>query len=235
MSPQELESQINTVIRSVEEARRQAHRDLAKRSQLIAKLHELAKLRIQQGEFSRAESLYREALECTKDRRKIDPGEVFNIHRLLGEFYDAWGKPAEAMDYYAKALEYGEDAQLQQSIGMAELKARLGSICRASGNTEHAVEYYEQAVEAFLSSVGENDIRLASIYDELGTISYQKMELDQALKKHSKALSIYQQTHGKRDYSATYYHLNLVYRALGDFKRAFECIQSAEEIRNRVV
>lgn len=233
MSPQELEVQIDIAIRSVEEARRQAHRDLTKRGRLIAQLHALAKLRMQQGDFSRAESLYREAFECTKDRRKIDPEEVVHIHCLLGDFYNAWSKPAEATEYYTKALEYGEEAGLQHSMEMAGLKSHLARLLKASGKADEAIAFYQQAVEAFRASNAGKDARLASVYDELGALFYQKMELDQALEMHQKALAISQQTRG-RDYSSTYQNLNLVYRAMGDFERAFECVQSAAQIKSAV-
>ena len=231
MSKLEWDSEINVAIRGVEEARRISHRDVAKRGELIDLLHALARLRVREGDFRKAESLYREALACIQDNRKTDPEEVVKIYTQLACFYDGWGKSAEAMEYYAKALDVGEKAELQYSSKMAELKNHLARIYKTSGQTEKAVQFYEEAMEGFLVSSGEFDVRLAYVYDELGVLYYQNMELERSLNMHLKSLLISENFQGNHDFSQTCLNLSSVYRALGEFEKAYESSELAAQIK----
>ena len=87
-----LERQILSASRSVEEVRRLAYRDPSRIGQLVEQISVLADLRQKEGDFRKAESLYREALYRAQELKKPDPELLCGIHSLLAHLYDRWGK-----------------------------------------------------------------------------------------------------------------------------------------------
>ncbi|MCB1210995.1 MAG: tetratricopeptide repeat protein, partial [Verrucomicrobiales bacterium] len=150
-----LEKQIASASRSVEEARRLAYHDPVRIGALVEQISVLADLRQKEGDFRKAESLYREALFRVLDLRKSDPELLSGIYSLLAYLYDRWGKMDEAARFYEKALELSERNGLAETDKVATIKNNLAMIFKSLRNHEKAEQYYHEALECFLRVDGE--------------------------------------------------------------------------------
>jgi tetratricopeptide (TPR) repeat protein len=233
-----LEKQIASAARSVEDARRNAHRDVSRLGELVDHISVLADLRQQEGDFRKAESLYREALFRIQDTKKPDPELTVGVYSLLAYLYDRWGKHNEAAEFYQKALKLGDDLGVQDPDKIATVKNNLAMIHKNMRQNEKAVQCYEDALDGFRKAHGEQSSKVASVYNNLGVLHYQNMEVERALEMHLKALSIRENLRGPDaapgDLSQTYINLAAVYKALGDFQMAHECVEKARQISSGV-
>ena len=116
-----LERQIATASRSVEEARRLAYHDPSRIGSLVEQISVLADLRQKEGDFRKAESLYREALFRAQESRKNDADLLTGIYSLLAHLYDRWGRMDKAAEFYEKALHISEDNGLGETEKVATI------------------------------------------------------------------------------------------------------------------
>ena len=229
-----LEKQIGSAARSVEEARRLAYRDHTRLGDLVEHINVLAELRQQEGDFRKAESLYREALFRIQDTKSPDAELTVGVYSLLAYLYDRWGKHQEAAEFYQKALDLGESLGVHDSDKVATVKNNLAMIYKSMRDFDKAAAYYEEALEEFQRLHGENSPKVASVYNNLGVLYYQNMEVERALDMHLKAQRIREALEGADlepgDLSQTYINLGAVYKALGDFQNAHDCVEKARAL-----
>lgn len=229
-----LERQIASAARSVEEARRIAYRDPSRLGDLVEQINVLAELRQQEGDFRKAESLYREALYRIQDTKNPDRELTVGVYSLLAYLYDRWGKHNEAANFYKKSLELGEQMGLTDADKTATVKNNLAMIYKSMRDTEKASQYYQEALDEFRRAHGEASPKVASVYNNLGVLHYQNMEVERALEMHLKALRIREHLDQKElepgDLSQSYINLGAAYKALGDFQKAHECVEKARAI-----
>lgn len=230
-----LERQLAAASRSVEEARRIAYHDPSRVGQLVEQISVLADLRQKEGDFRKAESLYREALFRTQELKKPDPELMCGIHSLLAHLYDRWGRMDKAAEFYEKALQIAEQASLHDSDKVAVIKNNLAMIFKQARDYKNAERYYNEALDAFRTADGEESPRVASVLNNLGVLYYTNMEVDRAQQMHEKALGIRQSLANDQmdpaDLSQTYINLGAVYKAVGDFQKAEACVDRARRIR----
>lgn len=231
-----LEKQIAAASRSLEEERRNTYRDPARLGNLIESINVLAELRAQQGEFHKAESLYREALSRIQEVKTSDPELSVGVYSLLAYLYDRWGKLREAADLYVKALELGRKHGINSSEKIATINNNLAMIHKGMRDYEGAARYYKEALEGFRQLLGENSPQVASVYNNLGVLYYQNLDIDSAMEMQLKALRIRENLSTSQleagDLSQTYTNLSAVHKAQGDFKQAHECIEKARAHSN---
>lgn len=229
-----LERQIASAARSVEEARRIAYRDPSRLGDLVEHINVLAELRQQEGDFRKAESLYREALYRIQDTKAPDKELTVGVYSLLAYLYDRWGKHAEAADFYKKALDLGEQLGVNDSDKVATVKNNLAMIYKNMRDLDRASKYYGEALEEFRRAHGDASPKVASVYNNLGVLYYQNMEVEKALDMHLRALRIREHADAKElepgDLSQSYINLGAVYKALGEFQKAHECVEKARAI-----
>jgi tetratricopeptide (TPR) repeat protein len=123
-----LERQIASASRSVEEARRLAYHDPVRVGALVEQISVLADLRQKEGDFRKAESLYREALFRAQELRKQDPDLLTGIYSLLAHLYDRWGRMDKAAEFYELALSISANNGLEESDKVATIKNNLAMI-----------------------------------------------------------------------------------------------------------
>ena len=226
-----LEKQISSASRSVEDARRRAHLDPARLGDLVEQINVLAELRSQEGDFHKAESLYREALSRIQEVKMPDPELLVGVYSLLAYLYDRWSKLEEAAAYYKKALELGEKLGVHDSDKVATVKNNLAMIHKNMRDYDGAAKYYHEAADEFRHLHGENSSCVASVYNNLGVLHYQILEVDRALDMHIKAMRIRENLppadREAGDLAQTYTNLGAVYKALGDFQKAQEYVEKA--------
>ena len=229
-----LDKQIASATRSVDEARRNAHRDLSRLGELVEHISVLADLRQQRGDFPKAESLYREALFRIQDTKTPDMDLVLGVYSLLASLYEQWDKHAEAAEFYQKALDLGAKAGLRKSEKVATVKNNLALMYKDMRDLPKAIQYYEEALDEFRQLYGENSGRVASVYNNLGVLAYQNMEVEKALDMHLHALKIRESLpaneHDAGELAQTLANLSAAYRAVGDFQRAQQCMERVQSI-----
>jgi len=229
-----LEKQIAAAARSVEDARRNAHRDPSRLGELVEQINVLAELRQQEGDFRKAESLYREVLFRIQETKKPDPELMVGVYSLIAYLYDRWGKREEAAAHYQKALKMGDQLGTQDADKVATVKNNLAMIHKNMGQLDEARQCYAEALEGFREAHGENSAKVASVYNNLGVLYYQSMEIEEALDLHIRALRIRESLQGREysagDLSQTYINLSAAYKAVGDFQKAQDCLENARQI-----
>lgn len=230
-----LERQLLSASRSVEEVRRLAYRDPARIGQLVEQISVLADLRQKEGDFRKAESLYREALYRAQELKKPDPDLLCGIHSLLAHLYDRWGRMDKAAEYYEKALKIAGDAGLENNDKVATIKNNLAMIFKQLRDYPKAEQYYQEALDTFRIVDGDESPRVASVLNNLGVLFYSNMDVERAQQMHEHALGIRQSLANDQmdpaDLSQTYINLGAVYKATGDFQKAEACVDRAKRIR----
>lgn len=221
-------------MRAVEDARRKVHHDESWLGNLVDQINVLAELRSQQGDFRKAESLYREVLQRIHDMRKPDMDLAIGIYSMMAALYERWERHDDAATCYQKALELTHKQNGRVSDNTATLKNNLGLIYKNRGDREKAALFYEEALDEFLQVHGEQNHRVASVYDNLGVLYYQNLEVERAQETHLKALKIRmklpQNEVNDLELAQTYKNLAAVFKALGDFQQAFECTEHAKAV-----
>jgi tetratricopeptide (TPR) repeat protein len=230
-----LEQQIGSASRSVEEARRFAYHDPSRIGVLVEQISVLADLRQKEGDFRKAESLYREALFRALEGRKTDHSLIIGIHSLLAHLYDRWGKTDQAVEFYEKALKISDEHGLSGSENAATIRNNLAMIYKHRRDYEKAENYYRQALDTFLALEGSSGQRVASVLNNLGVLYYTRLDVDRAQEMHEQALRIRQNLPESEfdpaDLSQTCINLAAVYKATGDFQKAETCIEHAKQLR----
>jgi tetratricopeptide (TPR) repeat protein len=228
------EKQLAAAMRAVEEARRAAHRDPARLGELVENINVLAELRLQEGSFPKAESLYREVLFRIKELRKPDPELLIGLYSLLANLYERWGKHKEASDFYRQALDCADKLGGDASSRTAVVKNNLAILYKGMRDYDKAAQYYEEALQIAQKIQGGNTVEAAGILNNLGVLLYQNMDLDGALDMHVKALTIREGLDPSLvnvdDLSQNYFNLGAVYKALGDFQKAQQCLEHARKL-----
>jgi tetratricopeptide (TPR) repeat protein len=232
----DLDRQISAASRSVEEARRLAYNDPSRLGALVEQISVLADLRQKDGDFRKAESLYREALYRAQELRKPDPDLLTGIYSLLAHLYDRWGRMPQAAEFYEKALFISETNGLADSDKVATIKNNLAMIFKQIRQHDKAERYYLEALETFQKLDGEQSSRVASVYNNLGVLYYSKLDVDRAQDMHERALAIRQVLSDGQmdpaDLSQTFINLAAVYKASGDFQKAEASIDRAKRLRS---
>ncbi|MFZ4764882.1 MAG: tetratricopeptide repeat protein, partial [Roseimicrobium sp.] len=137
-------------------------------------------------------------------------------------------------EFYQKALDLSESMGIHDSDKVATVKNNLAMIYKNMRDFEKAAAYYEEALTDFRAVHGENSGKVASVYNNLGVLHYQNLEVERALDMHLKALRIRESLEGSQlepgDLSQTFINLGAVYKALGDFQKAHECVEKARRL-----
>ena len=202
---------------------------------LVEQINVLAELRQQEGDFRKAESLYREALFRIQDTKTPDGDLMVGVHSLLAYLNDRQGKPTEAASHYQKALQLSEEMGVKKSEKVATVKNNLAILLKGMRNYQLAATYYLEALSEFFAVEGPNSPHAAGVYNNLGVLYYQNMEVEKSLDVHLRAQKI-RDAVGVADLEPgevglMYFNLSAAYKAMGDFQHAHETMEKAQSLQ----
>lgn len=232
---QTLQSQIADAARHVEEARRAAYHNPQQLKHLVEQISVLADLRQQEGNYDKAESLYREAMFRVRDLQIPNPQLLSGINSLLAYLYDRWGKQDLAIQFYQEALAISKTMGESDPGETGTLKNNLAMIFKTQGRFGDAETHYLEALDCIQKADGDGSARVASVYNNLGVLYYSEMDAERALSMHEKALQIRRKLPPEEvepgDVSQSYINLAAVYKAIGNFREAEENLDQASQLR----
>ena len=136
--PSELE--VQTATSALLSARAWGLRNDAQGKKLIDALLGMSEIRHRQGDTPRATSLLNEAMHRFQEFIQEDSEVGQKLYRALGNFSEAQGRPAEALEHYQVALQHATKLppRLSDATGLYETVANC---CQRLGDFVHAEEY----------------------------------------------------------------------------------------------
>ncbi len=150
-----------------------------------------------------------------------------NLVEELGETYSNIGTAYFYMNSYDSASHYFDEAyKMKAKQGdlheIAKAINNLGLIQRAKGNYAEAIKRFSEALN-LLANIHSNDFLTTNIIlDNIGNTYLRSGDLKKALEYHQEALYVAQNAHIKERMIASYQSLVETYKAMNDYKNAYE-------------
>jgi tetratricopeptide (TPR) repeat protein len=183
-----------------------------------------------QGDYARAEPLYRQAMEITKDAIGEKTTEYAYDLTALANLYSRYGDYARAEPLFRQALEIRKKLSPRHR-DLATSLDRLASVYEAQGDYARAEPLYRQAME-INKRLGESHLNYAVSLNNLGLLylrqgDYARAELNlrQALEISKDALG---EAHLHHGISLT--NLGLMFQSQSDYARAEPLYREALDI-----
>ena len=199
---------IHATAERLSDARLAAEDDPDQRSQLVDALEVFADLQHQEGDFDKAESSYREAIETAV----LSDASLHQLARLrssLATLYDFNQREEQAVPLYEQAIEDYEHTDPPCAAEAAQLRNNLAWIYKQIKRNALAEQHYLMALETLEKIHGRNDERVAAVYNNLGSLYYTAGFPEQAKDMHVEALEIRTKVFGPDHPEAAQSHSNL--------------------------
>ena len=178
------------------------------------------------GNYDDAIKYFKISLQLIKESSvKIEEVSVTN---MIGDTYTAAGNFSEALKYYSTALRLADDIK-DVSIS-ARVHRGMGGLYRAQGNYSEALDHYLIAAEGY-KSIG-NKQQLVNLYSQMGIAYTHLTKYDQAGKSLDDAMALYKDLKGKVSMVDYYDGRQLLNRATGQWKQAFQYYEKYNVIKD---
>jgi signal transduction histidine kinase/predicted negative regulator of RcsB-dependent stress response/ActR/RegA family two-component response regulator len=176
----------------------------------------IANVYMQQGNLDEALKLITINLAYFEDigNKTLAAGCLSN----LGGIYINQGDTKKALQYLEKALVHFEE--IGNIPYVAKLSQNMGQIYYDQGNLERALEYTTKSLK--LSEIIKDENTQASAKQKIAIIFAEQRKYTQAISYGNEALIFYQKTGDVIGVSATSGNLTKSYKAIGNYKKAFQ-------------
>jgi tetratricopeptide (TPR) repeat protein len=134
------ETELQSAARTLVAARQWGFQNDAQGRRLINALMEMARLRHQQGDSGRAQSLIREARERFVELQEPAPDLGWKVCFSAGMFHQAHGRDVQALENFQQALSYAPDGRVRAEE-VNECHRSLAGCSERLGDPLHAAEY----------------------------------------------------------------------------------------------
>jgi serine/threonine-protein kinase len=155
-------------------------------------LAEAAFLRVRQGRYPEAISLYEEALTARRARNIDHDSSLATLLSEGAEAYRGNGDPDHALEYLRQARSIWAQIGGSKGLEVSRLDRRLAGVYKSKGEFERAIELYRRAASGTEASVGPEHNEIANIYNGLGGALAQTGRWDEAREAFERALPIYE-------------------------------------------
>jgi len=153
-------------------------------------------VRLEAGDFGRADSLLRQSFEITNSARDATPADRAIAANNLAGLYQQLGRDVESLPLFQEALELERAANGETSSGYAQILnniglalANLGRYEEAEPLTERALEIRRRIVTPMSPEIGQSLNNLGLLYESMGRYS----EADRPMRE---SISIYRESLG---------------------------------------
>ena len=196
---------------------------------LSVSLNGLGNIYMTTGNYERADSVFRMALQGEK-RLRSDIGQAIN-YANIGSVFEKRGQTDSAWVYYRQSMKFNEAAH--SILGVSLCHTNFGSLYEKEGNFDRAIDEYKKAYLLMRASKDEwhalaSLLALANIYSETG-------KEEKAIEQLDKASKIAKRIKSKEHLAEIQNMYYLIYKKRGDWKKALECHVAATEMQDSLV
>ena len=194
----------------------------------------LALLHEKTGHYTKAEQLYKKALEIYRPvpgSEDSQPKYAGCLHNLAG-VYLAMGHYKKATKNYQLALEIRERTFGSKHLEVAQTLNNLAAVYYAEGDYATAAPLWQRALDIYRGASGDSAPHYASVLGNLALIAHAAGDLDEAERLQKEALEIRLRLHGGEhpDVAQILNNLALLYQAKGQLNEAVRCLEEALRI-----
>jgi len=177
-------------------------------------LHQLGNLAQLRGDYTAAESYYRESLTISDQVGDRD-GLAAGYHQL-GMLAHNRGDYVTAEKNYRYALTIKEE--LGDRVAMASSFGQLGNLAQHRGDYDTAESYYRQSLT--VNEALSDRVSTAKTYHNLGNLAELRGDYDTAENYYRQSLTIKEELGDRAGVSKTYHHFGILAQLRGDYDTA---------------
>jgi CHAT domain-containing protein/Tfp pilus assembly protein PilF len=207
------------------------HRNLAESLTKLASVYDA------QGEYAKAEPLYKQALEIYRHvlgEKHPNFGATLNN---LASLYQSQGDYAKAEPLYKQSLEIYRQVLGEKHPDFATSLNNLAALYRSHGDYAKAEPLYKQAMEIRRQVLGEKHPEFATSLNNLAVLYQSQGDYAKAEPLHKRALEITRQALGDKhpDFAIRLNNLAFFFQSQGDYEKAEPPYKQALEIKRHAL
>ncbi|CAF3591327.1 unnamed protein product [Rotaria sp. Silwood1] len=185
------------------------------------------------GEYSKALTLYQQALEIQKTALPPNHPDLAQSYNNIGNVYSKMGEYSKALTSHERALEIEKIALSPNHPDLAASYNNIGLVYYNMGEYPKALSSYERALEIQKIALPPNHPDLAMTCNNIGAVYYN-------MGKYSKALTYYERALETKkiallpnhpDLAMTCNNIGAVYYNMGEYSKALSSHERSLEIR----
>jgi tetratricopeptide (TPR) repeat protein len=212
-------------------------KELGLERDLATSLHNIGLLYYDQGRYSEAEPLYKQALELRKHLFGEEDLDVAQSLNNLAELYQDQGRYQEAELLYQQALELRKRLLGDNHPDFAMSLGNLAELYRSIGRYTQAEPLYLQALELTKRLLGDNHPNFALLLNNVALFYYSQGRYSEAEVLSRQAVEIDKRCLGEESpgFATDLHNLALIYRAQERYQEAELLFLQALKLKQRLL
>jgi tetratricopeptide (TPR) repeat protein len=204
--------------------------------ELAETLNSLALVHEKTGNYTKAEQLYKRALEIYRLSEQHQSHYAACTHNLAG-LYFAKGLYRKAEKNYQKALDIRERLLGAKHPDVAQSLNNLAAVHYARGKYTAAAPLWQQALDIYRAALGEQHVYYAAVLGNLAGLYYVAGNYDAAEPLYQQALEIRRKMLGEKHPGVAQIlsNVGLLYGATGRQEEAARLMEEAVEINREIL
>lgn len=212
--------------------------------ELVAKeevdLEPLCRFRIIKGEFFRANSRFREALETHKvtiEKSRLLPDSLMihaNALYYTALTFERLSEYDSSLVYADRAFTLFQEHMDTTSLSFSGITNGMGVVYYRANRIEEAEQFYLKSRAIAEDKLGPVSSDLAICLSNLSSIARAKEDYHQAIAYSERALKIFRLLNDESGISGAYYGLGVYHYFLGDYGRTKDYMEACIAIRERL-
>ncbi len=212
--------------------------DSESQSALFRVLSERLQHYLSEGEWERAESVSRTAIDrallaVEENELEVSLSHLVEALRGRASLSLARGHLERALERFGEALELVEASPHVRPGQRVLLKSDCARVFEALGRPEEAIPLYQEAISILEAEGVHGDVQLANLHNNLGMILKNQGRLEEAEAQYLTTLEAFEKVYGPAslETASIYNNIGGLYQAAGHFDRALEMHFQALELR----